>query len=169
VIDALVTRLRPFMLVEEKCYFPYILKRLRPHLRVEGGPLTFDELGAKWAATLKNTTAPVPAGTTLPNVVPGYTATALREGQMTLTFDNEVLTGREVVELLQYGELVHVVRVKEKKLLRIRESDMEPGFQVAVIAVIASLGYLIDVLRLYAEIFVKGLPAEIIESIEAIP
>src|SRR5206468_11356308 len=64
---------------------------------------------------------------------------ATKEGRLALTADNEVLTGREVIELLLYGDLVHVDRSKEKKLLRIRESNIAAGFHLAVIAVSAAL------------------------------
>ena len=78
-----------------------------------------------------------------------------------------MLTGREALELLIYGELVHIDRQKEKKLLRIRESEIEPGYKVAVVSIIASLAYLIDVLLRYAEGFVDQLPTAEIERIES--
>jgi hypothetical protein len=169
VIENIATRIRPFMLNNEQCYFPRILKRLRRHVVIEGGPLTFDELAEKWNATLNATTAPMPAGTRVPQMATGRIGTTMREGQMILTIDHEVLTGREVIELLLYGELVHVDRQKEKKLLRIRESEMATSFQLVSIAIIAALGKLIDILRVYAVAFIEKLPAELIEEIDKVP
>jgi hypothetical protein len=166
IVENLATRLRPFMLNDESCSFPYILKRLRRHVEVQGGPLTFDELAAHWNATLNGTTAPLPAGTKLPNIRPGVSATAKAEGQMTITFDREVLTGREAIALVQYGELVHIDPAKEKKLLRIRRSEIEPGFRLAVISVAATLSRLIDILRFYAEGFIQQFPPATIADIE---
>jgi len=129
--------------------------------------MTFEELATKWEVTLSDTTAPLPVGTTITNLVPGYVGEATKEGRMQLMVDYELLTGREVIELLLYGELVHIDRQKEKKLIRIHESQMAAGFEVAVIAVAASLGKLIDILRLYADGFIKQLPADVVERIEA--
>jgi len=166
VIQNLAMRLRPFMMAKEDCFFPYIVKALPRHVRIENGPMTFEELSAKWKATLSDTTATVPAGLKVPNLVPGYIAVATSESRMTLMVDNELLTGREVIELLLYGELIHVDRQKEKKLIRIRESEVAPGYEIAVVAVAAALGKLIDILRLYAELFIKPFPPEIITDIE---
>jgi len=37
VIENLATRLRPFMMPKEDCYFPSIVKTLPKHVRIEGG------------------------------------------------------------------------------------------------------------------------------------
>ena len=166
VIDNLATRLRPFMLQTEDCFFPYIVKVLPKHVRIEGGPMTFEELSAKWKATLRDTTAPIPAGTTLPNIIPGLTAESKSEGRMKLIVEHEVLTGEQIMHLLLYGELVHIDRDKERKLMRIRESEIAPGFEIAVIAVAAKLAELIDILRFYAEAYAERLPPEYIKDIE---
>lgn len=161
VIDNLATRLRPFLMPKEGCYFLDIVGTLPKHIKVEGGPLTFAELESQWEAVLSDTTAPLPTGSTFGNAV------ATREGRLKVECEHVLLTGREALELLIYGELVHIDRQKEKKLLRIRESEIEPGYKVAVVSIIASLAYLIDVLRRYAEGFVNQLPAEEIERIES--
>ena len=166
VIENLAIRLRPFMMAKEDCFFPYIVKVLPKHVRIEGGPMTFEELSATWKATLRETTAPLPAGLTWPNIIPGLTAESLSEGRMKLVVDHKLLTGGEVIDLLLYGEVAHRDREKEKKLIRVRESEVAPGFEIAVVAVASKLGQLIDILRLYAEGFVNQLPPEIIKDIE---
>jgi hypothetical protein len=167
VIDNLATRLRPFMMPKERCFFPRIVELLPKHARFGGVPVaTFEALAEKWQATLKAATAPIPAGTKWTNLVPGFAGNTTSEGRMQLVVDHEVLKGREVIELLLYGELVHVDRQKEKKLIRIRESDVAPGFQLAVISIAAELAKLIDILRFYAEAFVEHLPADVVERIE---
>jgi len=166
VIENLATRLRPFMMTNEDCFFPRIVKALPNHVLIENGPMTLEELSSKWRSTLSGTTAPLPTGMKLPNIIPGLVAESTTEGQMQLMIDYELLTGQEVIDLLLYGELVHVMPDKEKKLIRIRDSEMAPGFELAVIAVAATLAKLIDILRLYAESFVKQLKPEIISDIE---
>lgn len=166
VVVNLATYLRPFTLQKEDCFFPYIVKVLPKHVRIEGGPMTFEELSAKWKATMRETTAPIPAGTTWPNIVPGLTAEMMSEGRMKLVVEHEVLTGEEVIDLLLYGEVAHIDRDKEKKLMRIRESEIAPGFEIAVIAVAARLAELIDILRFYAEAFSNELGPELIRNIE---
>ena len=49
-------------------------------------------------------------------------------------------TGRTIRRIVtdRPGELVHVDRQKEKKLIRIRESEMASGFEIAVISVAAT-------------------------------
>jgi len=145
--ENLATRLPPFTLKKEDCFLPYIVKVLPKHVRIEGGPMTFEELSAKWQATMRDTTAPIPAGTTLPNIIPGLTAETMTEGRMKLIVEHEVPTGEEVIDLLLYGEVAHIDRDKEKKLVRIRESEISPGFEIAIIAVAAKLAELIDILR----------------------
>jgi hypothetical protein len=166
VIESLAIRLRPFMMAKEDCFFPYIVKTLSRHMSIENGPMTFDELSAKWKATLSDTTAPLSAGLTFPNIIPGYTAESLSEGRLHLMVDHQLLTSGEVMDLLLYGEVAHRDRDKERKLVRIRESQVGPGFELAVIAVASKLGQLVDILRMYAEAFVKQLPPEIITDIE---
>lgn len=166
VIETLATRLRPFTLQKEDCFFPYIVRVIPKHVRIEGGPMTFEELSAKWKATMRATTAPVPAGMRWTNIAPGLTAEMMSEGRMKLVVDHQMLTGEEVIDLLLYGEVVHIDRDKEKKLMRIRESDIAPAFEIAVIAVAAKLAELIDILRFYAERFVERLTPEIVKDIE---
>jgi gamma-glutamyl-gamma-aminobutyrate hydrolase PuuD len=141
------------------------VKALPKYVHIENGPMTFEELSAKWKATLRDTTAPVPA-VKLPNIIPGITAESKSEGRMKLTIDHQLLTGEEVIDLLLYGELAHIDRDKEKKLIRIRESEVASGFEIAVIGVAAKLGTLIDILRMYAEAFINQLPTETIADIE---
>jgi len=89
--------------------------------------MAFEELSAKWQATMRETTAPIPAGTTLPNIIPGLTAEAISEGRIKLIVEHEVLTGEQLIDLLLYGEVAHIDRDKEKKLTNIRESEIAPG------------------------------------------
>jgi hypothetical protein len=165
IVENAATRIRPFMMKKEDCFFPDIVSILPKHVRVDGGPHTFDELAAKWHNILNATGAPLPVGTEIHGIIPGYVAEATSEGQLKLMVEHELLTGREVIELLLYGELVHIDRKKERKLLRIREV-MPAGFQASVIAVTAALAYVIDVLRLYAQGFAAQLPADTIADIE---
>jgi len=166
VIENLAIRLRPFTMEREDCFFPYIVKAMPRHVRIEGGPMTFEELSAKWKATLRDTTAPIPAGLKLPSIIPGYTAETLSEGRMKLMVDHQLLTGGEVIDLLLNGEVAHRDRDKEKKLIRIRGSEVAPGFEIAVVSVAAALGQLIDILRLYAEVFASQLPPAAVSDIE---
>jgi hypothetical protein len=166
VFESLATRLRPFTLEKEDCFFPYIVKVMPKHVRIEAGPMTYEDLSAKWKATMRDTTAPIPAGTTWPNLLPGITVEMMREGRMKLMADHKLLTGEEVMDLLLYGEVAHIDRDKAKKLMRIRDVGMGPGFEIAVISVAARLAGLIDILRLYAEAFVNQLPPETIKDIE---
>jgi hypothetical protein len=168
VIENLATRLRPFMLPRERCSFSRIVEILPRHAQFGGVPEgTFEELAARWYSTLNATTAPIPAGTKWTNIIPGFAGKTPSEGRMTLMVDNEVLTGREVIELLLYGELVHVNRPKEKKLIRIRESDVAPGFQLAVVSIAGELARSIDTLRIFADLFVGNLPADVVQRIES--
>lgn len=166
VIVSLATYLRPFMLQTEDCFFLSIVKALPNYVQIEGGPMTFAELAAKWKATLRDTTAPLPAGMKLPNIVPGLIAESMSEGRMKLMVDDQLLTGEEVMNLLLYGELAHIDREKEQRLIRIRASEVAPGFELAVVAVSATLARLIDILRLYVEEYVKQLTPAIIADIE---
>jgi len=168
VVENVATRIRPFMMKKEDCYFPDIVTILPKHVRIDGGPLTFNQLAAKWDSILNATSAPLPIGTKIHGIVPGYVAEATSEGTLQLMVEHQLLTGREVIELLLYGELVHIDRQKERKLLRIREV-MPAGFEAAVIAVTAALAYVIDVLRLYAEGFIKQLPEATIKDVEDNP
>jgi hypothetical protein len=164
VIENLATRIRPFMLVQDDCFFLRIVKALPRYVRIENGPMTFDELKTKWQATLKDTSVPIPS-TTWPNFLPGITAESSK-GRLKLMVNHKLLSGEEVINLLLYGELSHVRREQERQLIRIRELGMAPGFEVAVIAVAAALGQLIDILRLYAEVYINQLSPEIIKDIE---
>jgi hypothetical protein len=166
VMENLASRLRPFLLSKEECFFPRIVKALPNHVRIEEGPMTFAELSAKWKATLRDTTAPLPAGIRIPNLIPGYTAESTAEGRIKLMVDHQLLTGKEVMDLLFNGELMHRDRDKEKKLIRIRQAGMGASFDLAVIAVAATLAKLVDILLSYCEEFVKQIPPETIADIE---
>lgn len=164
VIENLATRIRPFMLEQDHCFFPRIVKALPRYVRIEDGPMTFDELKAKWQSTLKDTSVPLPS-TEWPNFPPGITAQSSK-GRWKLMVDHKFLTGGEVIDLLLYGELAHVKREQERQLIRIREVGMAPAFEIAVIFVAAALAVLIDILRMYAAAYISQLSPETIKDIE---
>jgi len=166
VVENLVAKLRPLFLDSEKCSFRKIVKMLPSHIDVANDS-DYQSIEQRWDAILSDTTAPMPEGTRFSNLFPGVDAVATTPGRLTINFESSSLTGREAIELLMYGELVHLDAPKERKLLRVRKTDLADGYKVAVLSVLASLLYLVDHLRAFAQGFIDQLPPLIVEEIES--
>ena len=165
VIKSLLAEFRPLYLDSEECSFKNIIRILPQHVKIEGKD--FADIEKRWCETLALRTAKLPVGTTFTGLVPGYKATAVNKpGVMTIGFAGKELTGREVLEMWLYGELVHANAKKERKRLEMRESPLEDSYQIAVVGVLAELLKIADELRFIAQKFIDLLPAEIVKSID---
>jgi hypothetical protein len=167
-IKNLLSRFRPVYLDSEKVSFRSIVKIIPKHAALQPGVETYDEMERRWDGVLSGTTAPIPVGAVITG--PGFVGVSEEVGTLTLGFDGEILTGQEVIDLSLYGELVHIDLGKERKLLRINESFVAPGYRFAVISVLTELVRTADQLRAYAadfvELFRKTLGDEKLREIE---
>lgn len=164
-VQNLLSRFRPIYLDTEDISFRSMLRVLARHIGVNPPGKTLEELERRWDEVLDGTTAPVPAGTH--TIGPGFTAVSQEEGRLEILFGGSTLTGREALDLSVYGELVHVDAAKERKRLHIQASFVEAGYRLAVMAVISSLVYVADTLRVYAEAFIATLDPATVKEIEA--
>jgi len=156
VIKSLLAEFRPLYLDGEKCSFKNIIRILPQHVKIAGKD--FADLERRWDATLALRTARLPVGTTITGLLQGYEATAVNKpGLLTIGFAGKELTGREVLEMWLYGELVHADAQKERKRLEMREGPLEDSYQIAVVGVLADLLKIADELRSIAEGFIKEL------------
>jgi hypothetical protein len=166
IVENLLAKFRPLYRDSEECSFRNIVKILPKHVGITGGPSCAD-LERRWDEILQASTSPMPVGSKVSGVVEGFDVIAEAEGRMAIAFDSVELTGREAIDLSLYGELVHIDGPKERKRLRIRASEIEPGYKVALLGVLMALLQVVDQLRHYAQLFIDHFPAEKIEEIES--
>lgn len=163
-VQNLLARFRPIYLDSEDISFRSMLEVFARHIGVDPPGETLEDLRQRWESALNGETAPLPAGSQI--VGPGFTGVLQEQGRLGILFEGSTLTGKEAIELSLYGELVHVDAAKERKRLQIQATYVEPGYRLAVIAVMSSLIHVADTLRTYGEAFIAMFDPAKIEEIE---